>query len=362
MSNERTRRDGISTGMPDTLHLICERDVGLFSLIQQVVAHIPWAMSEHRIPVAVFGNRCCYWTPEGYAGKDTVWEYYFEPVMPTHPADSVPAGVRAAIAGRYPDPFSVGYRLEDDTVVSSHFGDHPDLNGKTLPTPYLWDDPDEKLRKRAGVIIQDHVRPRAYLQEKVNAFYDRHMAGRYVIGAHVRGTDAASAKHETRAHRLGSLVLENYAKAIQRLLEREPEAKIFVATDAQASLDYLKGRFGGRVLAYESLRHQDGQQVAGNGPAGWTMPGYIAGDRARAARNGEEAVIEYLLLSRCQFLVHNGSGLARTVLLAAPSMPHINTHRKNRLVAHLQSGVLGAQQTLLRYAGKVARPRRERAR
>src|SRR6185369_11510514 len=66
----------------------------------------------------------------------------------------------------------------------------------------------------------------------------------------------------------------------------------------------------------------------GKGPTGWIMPAYIAGDRDRAERNGEEAVVEYLLLSSCDYLVHNGSGLARTVLLNAPQLPHTNTHRK----------------------------------
>ena len=56
------------------------------------------------------------------------------------------------------------------------------------------------------------------------------------------------------------------------------------------------------------------------------MPAYIAGDRDRAAQNGEEAIVEYLLLSRCDFLVHNGSSLARTVLLTRPALRHINTH------------------------------------
>ena len=58
------------------------------------------------------------------------------------------------------------------------------------------------------------------------------------------------------------------------------------------------------------------------------MPAYISGDRDVAARNGEDAVVEYLLLSRCDYLVHNGSSLARTVLLNAPELPHTNTHRR----------------------------------
>ena len=56
------------------------------------------------------------------------------------------------------------------------------------------------------------------------------------------------------------------------------------------------------------------------------MPAYIAANRDVAARNGEDAIIEYLLLSRCDYLVHNGSSLARSVLLNAPNLPHTNTH------------------------------------
>ena len=73
------------------LHLICERDVGLFSLIQQAIAHVPRALQEGRIPIVYFQDKTCYWTPKGYHGKDTVWEYYFEPVMADYPAASIPA-------------------------------------------------------------------------------------------------------------------------------------------------------------------------------------------------------------------------------------------------------------------------------
>lgn len=61
------------------------------------------------------------------------------------------------------------------------------------------------------------------------------------------------------------------------------------------------------------------------------MPAYITHDRDAAARNGEDAVAEFLLLSRCSYLVHNGAGLALTVLLGNPAMPHTNTHASARV-------------------------------
>jgi hypothetical protein len=316
------------------LHIVSERDVGLFSLIQQVIANIPWAMAEHRVPVVHFGNDTCYWTPNGHRAGRTVWEYYFEPVVAGVPASSIPGPVRAAIAVDRPSPHEVGYLVDRHAFVSNHYGDHPQLSGAALRIPYQWDDPDDTLRREAKSIFDSFIRPRAYLLRKVDDFFARHMAGHHLVGVHARGTDATS-KQELRTFRQGSLVLSRYVAEIERLLDIQPRAKILVATDDQSSLDYLVKVFGHRVIAYESVRHYGGE-AAGQGPTGWIMPAYIARDRDVAAKNGEDAVIEYLLLSRCHYLVHNGSSLARTVLLNAPRLPHTNTHcrsipeRRNR--------------------------------
>jgi hypothetical protein len=307
------------------LHIICERDVGLFSLVQQVIANIPWALQEGRVPIAYFQDRTCYWTPRGYQKNDTVWEYYFQPLVPAYPASCIPQCVRETISARFPDALEVGYPVDNGIFVSNHFGDHPELRGKALSIPYLFEDPDDDLRRQTAAILRKYVRPRAYIRRKVDGFYNRHMAGGSVIGVHARGTDAIS-KEEIRPHRQGSLMLARYGAELRRLLDIHPAAKVFIATDDRASLDYFKEEFGSRVVAYDSIRHECGE-AAGKGPTGWIMPAYIAADRDLAAKNGEEAIIEYLLLSRCDHLVHNGGSLARTALLNVPRLPHTNTHR-----------------------------------
>ena len=45
-------------------HIICERDVGLFSLIQQVIANVPWAVKEDRVPVVYFRGEHMLLDPE----------------------------------------------------------------------------------------------------------------------------------------------------------------------------------------------------------------------------------------------------------------------------------------------------------
>jgi hypothetical protein len=307
-------------------HIICERDVGLFSLVQQVISNIPWAIDEHRIPIVYFQDKTCYWTPSGYHGSDTVWEYYFEPLVAGHPASSIPPHVRTAVSKRLPNAFEVGYFVDEHTFVSGHFGDHPELERKSLWIPYLFDDPSGDVRRRAAAIIERYLRPRDYVRCRVEAFAQQYFSGASVIGVHIRGTDAISSA-ELRPHRRGSLSIEEYVRVLRQRLDARPTARIFVATDDEASLAAIRDAFGARVLAYDSLRHRGGQPE-GAGPTGWIMPAYIAGDRDRAAQNGEEAIVEYLLLSRCDYLVHNGSSLARTVLLTRPELSHINTHHQ----------------------------------
>jgi hypothetical protein len=313
----------MSPAGPEGLHIICEMDVGLFALIHQVVSHIPCALSENRIPIVYYRDRTCYWTPKGYRDRDTVWEYYFEPLVPSHPASSIPPHIRTAISLSYPSYLEAGYFADQRTFVSANFGVHPDLPGKALPLPNRLEDPGSSTRRRASEILRAYVRPRTYVLEKASRFWQENMRGRYAVGVHIRGTDTLI-DHGFFPYRKGPLRLEKYAGEIERLLIRHPDAVIFVATDAQSSADYMEDAFGSRVITYDSIRHVDGEEM-GAGPTGCPMPGYLAADRDVAARNGEEAVVEYLLLSRCNHLVHNGSSLARTVLLKLPELPHTNT-------------------------------------
>lgn len=300
--------------------------MGLFSLVQQIIANVPWALQESRIPVADFRHRTCYWTPSGYRDRDSVWEYYFEPIVAEYPAAAIPKRVRAAIERRFPVQTEAGYFADEHAYVSNNYGDHPSLRGKAPTIPYMTGHPSGPLRKQTSEVIRAFVRPRQYIERKVDRFCDAHMRAGEVIGVHVRGTDAVSTS-EGRAYRQGSLNLRRFVREVSHLLDERPRAKVLVATDAEASLQFLQDAFGRRVIAFDAVRHEHGEP-AGQGPTGCIMPAYVAADRDGAAQNGEDAVVEYLLLARCKHLVHNGASLATTVLLRNPSMPHTNTHRR----------------------------------
>ena len=307
-------------------HILCEKDVGLFSLIQQVIAHVPMALAENSVPVALYREQCCYWHEGGYQGKHNVWEYYFEPIISDYPSLLIEEDIIAQINAKPPHFEYPGYHINEKAFVTNHFGDHPALRGKTLKIPHQWTDPGSELRAETSSIIKKYVRPRDYLINKVEQFSSEHFHNKYVIGVHMRATDVTD-PNEHNIHRRGSFKLERYLKKLDQLLTEQPSARIFVATDSQKALNDLKNHYGHRVIHASSIFHQS-PDVAGRGPAGWVIPGYLADNTETAAQNGEEAIIDYLLLSECQHLIHNGSGLARTALLKNADLPHTNIHSK----------------------------------
>lgn len=319
-------------------HILCEKDVGLFSLVQQVIGHIPLALSKNRIPIALYGPGCCYWVESGYKGAHNVWEYYFEPIIGDYPSSELSDRVVSHITTYPPNFESPGYRIDEKVFVSNHFGDHSSFKGKTIRIPYKWKDPNLKLRLKTSKLIENYIRPKAYIHKKVKAFYAEQMLGYFVLGVHLRATDVTD-PDEQNIHRRGSYNLQKFLYEISKILadHTENRIKIFVATDSKKTLDTLRDNFSGYVI-YSSTIFQTKEKATGVGPAGWVIPGYLAEDAGRAAKNGEEAVIDYLLLSKCDYLIHNGSSLARTALLRNPDLLHTNIHSREAYLKNLFSG------------------------
>jgi hypothetical protein len=337
---------------PALLHIICERDVGLFSLIQQVIANVAYAVHERRVPIAFFGRRCSYWTPNGYRGRDTVWEYYFEPIIPEYSVRAIPEHIRKCIEER-PPVGDFGYLTGDGTFVTSNFGEHRGYRGKSLVIPHAFDDPSDDLRRTASTLINRYVRVRQEVRERALKFHERNMQRRTCIGVHMRGTDAFLQANRVRWGPY--LNTERYRHCIDDLLRRCPDAGIFVASDGESSLREMRDIYGDRVVATEAVRHQGGP-LAGKGPTGEIMPAHLTVDADVAAKSGEEAIIDYLLLCRCNALVHNGSSLARTVLLTVPEMAASNTilpSRFGRKAFYFIRGVKHVRGRTLRWAARM---------
>lgn len=157
-------------------------------------------------------------------------------------------------------------------------------------------------RRRAFSLIERYVRPVRRIEESAQRFADAQFQGTFVVGVHYRGTD----KH-LEAPRVP---YEEVDTEIRTLGAAAPGGryKVFVATDERAFLDFMTRRHSGRVLFRDIFRSVDGRPIHHASPDS-------------NSRKGEDAVLDCLLLSRCNHLVRTASALSLYATYVNPDLP-----------------------------------------
>jgi hypothetical protein len=143
-------------------------------------------------------------------------------------------------------------------------------------------------REQAADVLRRHVRVRPSLIDKADRTWRSLAPPGDVIGVHYRGTDKWEGAPVVAPEAVEAAVRE-------AALAFSAGWKVFVATDEEEFLEFMRKRFPGQVLALEMRRSTDGRplhKAAGNG-----------------YRKGEEAMLDCLLLSRCARLVRTDSDL-----------------------------------------------------
>lgn len=212
-----------------------------------------------------------------------MWDYYFEPVSayrlgsPTLPNGSRVRSVRvASLPLLYKDQLLGGF--DGGRLVSAY--------GRTdVYEPSWWLD----RRRTAHAYLRRHVRVRAPLLARAadaRARWLRGRAGAPMLGVHLRGTDKVVRRKVAPAR---------YYAFVDAFLAAHPRALVFVATDDATYLSEMVRRYGDAVV--------------------FRQPGYrsanVIRDAALGARDkGADALLDALLLSRCDFLLKTTSALS----------------------------------------------------
>jgi hypothetical protein len=316
------------------LLVILERDVGFFSLFIQVVNTLRLLEEGNLgyIPIALFGSGCIYFHENGHMGKRSVWEYYFEPLVPgkgeevvldalgSDPFGKIESIRRAKERERglveFPqdinllppltkkDKRNLAQVQSTDTFAQCVWTENflPVIDGKHLSPSY--DLAEGRL------VIERYIRFRPYIADAIEVFFVQYLAAYYVIGVHVRGTDGHSAPA-----RGVEIPFCKYFVEIEREIETagRENCRVFLATDEQNFINLFVERFGDVVVFYDALRKTDNDEIFGVGPTGQVLPAYITKSQDIAVRNGADVVIEYGLLCKAHMLIHNKSSISHAV-------------------------------------------------
>lgn len=244
-------------------------NVGMFSSFMSVLGMLDYYDTDHlsgaKVDFGVDGSFGLYHDPS--LGPNW-WDYYFEPIdLGQHNGEPI-------------------YTLNGPQ--GSDFAMHIEFQ---VP------------RKRANWLISRYVHVKPHILEKVDNFVLKNFLKDATIGIHFRGTD------KEEAPRAAYEAFNEYIE-VWRIIFDQPNAKIFIATDDQGFLNYMNALYPNQVVSYECFRSSDGQPVH-----------FVGRDNYK---KGEEALIDCLLLSRCNVLIKSSSNLSLCSAYFNPDMPMVH--------------------------------------
>jgi len=291
-------------------------NAGFFAYLTFVFNQLIYCEKQNYLPVVYFGRRAgnginAYYDPR-YGPN--MWDYFFEPVAGINYEDVLFMVNRPDSVLRKADLLELSYEQlkylhmqEPDSVFAFPYGVYYSKTQNDLE----W---YRTQRSKAHGLIKKYIRLKKHIQEEIDAFYDQHMKGAFVVGAHVRGTDKGTPRYADAGRNPNTMrIIEptSYFERIDPFLNQHPECKIFVATDQEQYLQSFKNRYGERVIAWNSLRSRTKTNVFQQ----YDFNGY---------RKGKDVLIETQLLARTQFFLKCASAVGEAALWFNPDLEYVD--------------------------------------
>lgn len=175
------------------------------------------------------------------------------------------------------------------------------------------------FRLHAHEIIERYIRIKPHVQNMVDEFYNNHLKGHYCIGVHVRFSKA----HATEMPGRTNVALETYFAEIEALLNEHgrEHSKIYLATDSHYVVAKFRERYPASMLAcidaFRAQFNEDPHIIYVNTNYWMTHPAQFHA-RKPGYKGGLDTLVDCLLLSRCDTLVHSVSNVATIAVLFNP--------------------------------------------
>jgi len=287
---------------------IGHKGVGLLGYIHWAMNQILYAERHNYLPVVnydeAYGNY--FFDP---ARGDNMWDYYLEPVAGYGWAD-----IQRMIDDPA-DPLSREHVVKMTPDELYHFAfETPDA---LYPFPYgYWrDNPPPDLdawfrdqENKGRRLVREYIRFKQAVMDRADEFYRERMEGHPLIGVHLRGTDIWYAPR---------VPARCYPPYIDALLDKMPEARLFVASDQEQLVEFMQRRYGDRVVSQDCLRSR-------------TLKNAMVFKDRNPSEHGEEVLRDALLFSRCSVIVKGPGAVAELARYLNPDIKLIRVPSPRR--------------------------------
>jgi hypothetical protein len=174
---------------------------------------------------------------------------------------------------------------------------------------------DESPRRGLKRMIDQFAAPRDDIVREVESFRQTRLQAPKVLGVHVRRTDVVSNFESRKAQ-----PAMNFVDEAQNWLGENQNGLVFLATDDEEVVENFRTHLGDKVAYQNALRSSSGVSIHGHFDGGIDGSPFL---------KGREAMIDALILSRCDFLIRCFSYLTAYSLCINPDLPFLDLDKKN---------------------------------
>lgn len=163
-------------------------------------------------------------------------------------------------------------------------------------------------KSTAFKLIGRYVTLKEHVKKKVDEVFNKYFKNYYVIGVHYRGTD--------KIIEAPKVTYEDTLREIQDAIENAPQNKtrIFIATDDAVFFEFIKEKFPDKAFGIDAIRSSNGKPVHHF-------------EKIQNYKKGEDAVIDCVLLSKCQLLIKTASNLSDCSIQFNPNIKVIHLNK-----------------------------------
>lgn len=251
---------------------------GYFAELQKVVAQLKYYENNlSRITVD--------WTDEFFPYKDDPrengWNLFFEPIHTKQLDNST-----SIITSQGPI-----HEVHDQKCI-----DHWVSYKNYLP-----------YRLNLNRIFNKFIKIKAEILNEAEQFYALKLKGYYVIGVHVRFSAAHAGENPK-----GTPTLDDYVKEVKNLIIKNGKVKIFLASDSNYVIERFKKEFSSLLISWEGFRSQYDEEphLIYSNPEYWLSHKAEFHKKKPGFFGGKSVLMDVLLLSKCNVLVHSTSNVA----------------------------------------------------
>lgn len=305
------RRRGKPSHKPGSAIRVRLGKFGLFFNIARYVSGVAWAKTHSQIVMPWWPLTVSRYTAAGGTPVGDTWDQFFERI-----------GHTWSDAARCKQTVSYG-STRKWCPISLKTYQYPAWYEAIKPVndaSYVLGVPHRSPADKQ--LIDDYVKLRPEIRDRIEAVYQEHLAGRHVIGLHVRGPGR---------HHDGTLLLNWYCQydqsppydAYAALVEKHlrSDSVILLGTDAGCVQDHFRARWGDQVFctAPQTAHLGEAHEQADHG-----------GDDPYQL--GLHALRDAYLLARADVFVHGHSNMSNYIICMAPDTPGEDVYGPARLV------------------------------